>query len=422
MAAAALPAGAAPVEGSTKKAEKPKHFPIRKRTGTAAHHLSTRAVDMGTEDLEKLTPREAVMFLADAMWGSTTYLGCPHCGTLDQHYWRPTELRWKCKCCGKTFSVTSGTVLADHKLPLTKILKMVFAWANGAAGKPALQLRRDWKVGYEAAFTLAHKLREGLLRGFNVGILSGVQEMDGADVNGKRYKEKRNVPQAGGNRGKPKIPEHLLKPTVDPETGEIMGPPKPPKFDKASKQHEDRRLMLVMRQRGVAKGKGAVATRVCIALTEASKTVTAMAAKFASAESKMMTDEDPSYAKFPQLFESHDTVNHSQSYSQPGGVNNNQAESFNRRMRRLAEGIYLSPSNKYLLDYAGEAAWREDTRKLSTGKRLKHLLKTALGVGMSKWWRGYSQGRHREEELLIEGPQPAKTRGKKKGWKAKPPR
>ena len=186
MATAALPSGAAPTDEPKKEDGKPKHFPIRKRTGTAAHHLSTKAVDMGNEDLEKLTPREAVMLLMDAMWGSATYVACAHCGTLDEHYWRPMELRWKCKCFGKTFSVTSGTVLADHKLPLTKILKMVFAWANGSAGKPALQLRRDWKVGHHTAFTLVHKMREGLLRGFNVGLLSGVQEMDGADLNGKR--------------------------------------------------------------------------------------------------------------------------------------------------------------------------------------------------------------------------------------------
>ena len=240
---------------------------------------------------------------------------------------------------------------------------MVFSWANGSAGKPALQLRRDWNVAYQTAFTLMHKMREGMLRGFNVGILAGVHEMDGADLNGKRYREKRNQPQSGSTPGKPKIPEHLLKPVVDPETGEIMGPPKPPKFDKASKQPEDRRLMLVMRKRGVARGSGGVATRVSIALTESAKTVTAMARKFASAESHIMSDEDPSYARFATLFKEHDTINHSKAYSAPGGVNNNQAESFNRRMRRSAEGIYLSPSNKYLLDYAGEAAWLEKHRR-----------------------------------------------------------
>lgn len=438
MTAMAMPAGGMPGatgagrgagERGTSKASidqkgKGGLFPLRQRTGTAAFHLSKDAVGFGYEDLEKLSERQAVQFLAEASWGSSKVMPCAHCSTIDEHYWSAKELRWKCKCCGKRFSVTSGTVLADHKLPLPKILKLVFSWANGASGKPALQLRRDWNVAYRTVFTLIHKMREGLLRGYNTGALCGVLEMDGADMNGRRYREKRNKPLGGGSAGKPKIPEHLLKPKleVDPETGEILGPPKPPKFDKTAKQHPDRRLLLVMRQRGKSHGKGAVATRVAIALREATHTVVAMATKFASAESRIMSDEDPAYSSFWRLFAKHDTINHSKTYALPGGINNNQAESFNWRMRRSVEGIYLSPSNKYLADYAAESAWREDTRRLSTGDKLRHLLKAVFGVGLSQWWRGYGQGRHRLDELLIEGPQEAKTRGKPKGWRAKPPR
>jgi transposase-like protein len=422
MTAIALPVGAGPAGESKKDDGKPKNFPLRKRTGTAHRRLMASASDVSTDDVTGLTPREAVELMAEARWGSMKFMPCPHCGTMDEHYWHAPQLRWKCTGCGKRFSVTSATVFADHKLPLSKILAMVFSWSNPASGKTAMDLRWDWKVSYRTAFTLAHKLREGLVRGFNVGLLCGVQEMDGADLNGKRYKEKRNKPLGGGGAPKPKIPAHLLKPEVDPTTGEIMGPPKPPKFDKASKQPEDRRLMLVMRQRGMVKKRGAVATRISIALTEAKKTVVDMAQKFASAESRMMSDEDPAYATFATLFAGHGTVNHSKTYSAPGGVNNNQAESFNRRMRRAAQGIYLCPSNKYLTDYACEAAWREDMREVSKFDRLKGLPKTALGVGLSEWWRGYWQGQYRTHELLIEGPKDAKGRGRKKGWKAKPPK
>jgi transposase-like protein len=423
MTAAALPAaGAVPAGAET---EGRKNFPLRKRTGTAAKHLKSRVIDIGMEDLEQLSPRQAVMFMAEAMWGSTTCMDCPHCGTLDEHYFRNKELRWKCTSCGKTFSVTSGTVLADHKLPLTKILKMAFSWANGASGKPALQLRRDWKVAYTTAFTLAHKLREGLLRGFNVGLLCGVQEMDGADQLGRRYKEKRNKPQSGWKKAKPQIPADLQKEDIDPKTGEIlnlMGPPKPFKYDKKAKQPEDRRILLTMRQRSLAKGRGGVATRVSVALQEATATVKAMALKFASAESQIMSDEDPAYDRFKTMFARHQTINHSKGYSDRKGVNNNQAESFNWRMDRLVRGVYLNPSVKYLLDYAGEAAWREDTRHMPVGERLKQLLKSTMSVGLSRWWRNYAHGDHRGEELLIEGARPVKTRGKPKGWKPKPPK
>jgi transposase-like protein len=405
---------------ATAAAEKPALFPIRKRTGTAAYHLSKEAVDFGFEELEQMTKRQVVVFVAEMRWGSAKEMPCPHCGTFDEHYFRPLEDRWKCKGCGKTFSVTSGTVFADRKLPLVKILKVAFSWANGASGKPALQLRRDWNVSYPTVFTLLHKLREGLLRGFNTGILCGVQEMDGMDVNGRRYKEKRNRPQAGGRTGAPKIPAHLLKP--EPSPPEFVGPPDPPKHGKKAKQPADRRLLIVMRQRSVSSGKGAVATRIAIALSESAATVTAVATRFASAESVVMSDEDPSYAGFSKYFAMHKTINHSKTYALPDGTNNNQAESFNWRMRRGVEGIYLSASNKYLKDYAAEQAWREDTRRLSTSKKLRHLLHAALSVGMSLWWRGYSHGAHRGEELLVEGPMAAKGRGRRAGAKPKPPR
>lgn len=399
-----------------------KLFPLRQRTGTAAFHMSRDAVDFGLEDLEKLTPKQAVFFMAELLWGSSSEMTCLHCGTHDTHYWSPKELRWKCKCCGKRFSVTSGTVFADRKLPIVKILKMTYTWANGAAGKAALQIRRDWKVTYKTAFMLVHKLREGLLRGFNTGILCGVTEMDGMDVNGRRYKEKRNRPLGGSSAGKPKIPAFLLKPEVDPETGEILGPPKPPKFDKKARQPADRRLLLVMRQRGVSKGKGAVATRIAVALSESTATVVAAARRFVSAESSVMSDEDPAYYAFGKLFAEHKTINHSKGYSDGNGVSNNLAESFNWRMRRSVEGVYLAPSNKYLTSYAAETAWREDTRRLSTGKKLKQLLHAAMGVGLSLWFRGFVQGKHREVELLVEGERPAEGRGREKGWESKLPR
>lgn len=401
-------------------ADKPALFPLRKRTGTAAFHLSKEAVDFGSEDLERMTPLDAVKFVAKIIWGSTKEMPCPHCGTIDEHYWSLKELRWKCKCCGKRFSVTSGTVFADRKLPLVKILKIAYAWANGASGKPALQLRRDWNVAYMTVFTLVHKLREGLLRGHNTGILCGVQEMDGMDVNGRRYQEKRNKPHGSNRTGKPSIPAYLKKPGEG--EAELVGPPLPPKFGKAAKQPSERRLLIVIRQRGVSKGKGAAATRIGIALAESTETVTALASQYVSSESVIMSDEDPSYAVFKRLFAAHRTINHSKGYSLPDGTNNNQAESFNWRMRRGLEGIYLSASNKYLKDYAAEQAWREDTRRLSTGKKLAHLFRMALGVGRSIWWRNYSHGEHREEEMLIEGARPAPGRGKAVGAKGKIPR
>lgn len=62
-------------------------------------------------------------------------------------------------------------------------------------GQPALELGRMLAIkGYNIAFTLVSKLREGLVRGFNVGLMCGVVEMDGAHASGRRASEKRGRP------------------------------------------------------------------------------------------------------------------------------------------------------------------------------------------------------------------------------------
>lgn len=392
---------------------------IRQRTGTAHRRLKPEFSDFGVEDIEKLSEAQAVALLAEHFWGSDTQMPCPHCGTFDTHYWRRTELRWKCKCCDKTFSVTSATPFADHKLSLRKILKIMVSWINGASGKPALQLMRDWRVAYGTVFTIGHKMREAQARGHNTGMVCGTQELDGLDLLGREYKAKRGKPQVLKSTGKKEFQQDVVKKEQSPE---VVEPEKEPKFDKKARQPADRRILLVMRQRGVSKGLGGIATFVAVALKETTKAVTHLATRHASAESRIMSDEDPAYARFSALFAQHESVSHSETFSKPGGISNNLAESFNMRMKRAAKGVYLNISLKYLLDYGAEAAWREDVRELKTSKKLGNLLSLLGRVGHSLWWCGYSHGKHRDHEILVDGTLPAKGRGRAKGWKPKPPR
>lgn len=408
------------VEVSTVEKQDDTKKPVRAKAKRRANprarfHMSKESVGLNSDELSKMTELEAANWLADAQWGSHTEMPCPHCGTIDTHYFTRSQLRWKCKGCDTRFSVTSKTVFADRKLPLTKILRIAFDWSSGASGVPALQLRRNWNVKYATIFSLLHKLREGLVRGNNIGALVGVNEMDGMDALGRRGYEKRGNPSERAKT--PDIPAELKKPGVD-ENGE----PLPIKFEKNARQNPERRLMLVMCQRGVSAGTGSSATRVAIAMRENGSSVKAFAQARASAESIMMTDEDPSYAAFSKLFAQHNTVNHSKEYSNGKGVSNNQAESLNARARRGLEGIYLNVSQKYLMDYGCEMTWRQDVRKLAMHGKLSHLMGKSLWVGPSQWWGNYSHGKHREYELLIEGDRIIRTRGKPKGYRAPLPR
>lgn len=159
-------------------------------------HMSSRAVDRSVEEYASWSDKKCVKHLAMVRWGSAETMPCPHCSTCTRHYFYEADLRWKCKHCGSKFSVTSQTVFASRKMPYRKLLAALHLWACGAAGQPALELRRMLQFkSYNTAFTLVSKLREGLIRGFNTGLISGVVEMDGAHASGRRASEKRGKPQ-----------------------------------------------------------------------------------------------------------------------------------------------------------------------------------------------------------------------------------
>src|SRR5580658_134440 len=109
---------------------------------------------------------------------------CPKCGCAAV-YARTDRQIWRCKGCRGDFSVTSGTIFANRKLPHRDYLAAIALFVNGAKGVSALQLGRDLDVQYKTAFVLAHKLREAMGSSLDNGDqLAGVVEVDGAYFGG----------------------------------------------------------------------------------------------------------------------------------------------------------------------------------------------------------------------------------------------
>ena len=393
--------------------------PRRRKSGTAKWHMSRGSVTLALADVLQWDDAKCLDYLVHARFGGWDTVRCPHCGTIEKHYWRPLQKRWQCKGCAHTFSVTSGTVFADRKRPLKDIIASVLMWVNSAAGQPALELKRHMNTTYNTVFTLQHKLREALVRGYNVGILNGEVEMDGAHQSGWRAAEKRGKPQisrpvdedtpvadltaamltqTGRGKGRKKKKEGA----IDPEFGQRL-----PK---------DRRILFAIRKRSSTRGKGAVATRVAVGVVETAPVAEAIMRDFvAMPESYLNTDTSPAYTDLGKRFKAHLTVEHSKELRGPKGENNNQSEELNWRYDRAEKGVYLNIEPKYLLDYAVEVAFRADTRRLPNGQQLKLAMNVALSVGESMFWRGYTRGRHREVELTHPAPQPAKPSGPEKG-------
>lgn len=392
---------------------------MRRRSGTAKWHMSRAAVNLSIADVYKMQDKDCRELLVLARFGGWNTVRCPKCGTIDKHYWRALESRWKCSGCEKAFSLTSGTIFAWRKLKLQDLLAGALLWLNSSAGQPALELKRHFNKTYVTAFTLQHKLREALMRGYNIGLLNGDIEIDGAHQSGRRSAEKRGRPQgklgsAGEPKGAPDAATITWTSKVKRRQKLIREGQYDPDFHK--KLPKDRRFFITVRKRSGKRGEGAAGSRVAIGLVEDKAVAKSVVKKFvAKSESFLNTDTANAYEEEGGKFLGHRTVEHAKELVGPDGQNNNLAEELNFRFDRAEHGMYLNLEPKYLLDYAVETAFRADTRRLPNGTVLRIIIGIALNVGLSQYWRGFTHGRHRNVELLDPLPRPAPASGPAKG-------
>ncbi|MHB0926260.1 MAG: transposase, partial [Gallionellaceae bacterium] len=86
-----------------------------------------------------MTDDEAFALFREVRWGKGEEVACPACGVIGKHYFKATRKQWCCRDCKHTFSVTSGTIFAFHKLPLKVYLAAIAIFTNAVKGISALQ-------------------------------------------------------------------------------------------------------------------------------------------------------------------------------------------------------------------------------------------------------------------------------------------
>lgn len=319
--------------------------------------LSRRAKTLSLVDVLRMSDAEAETMMMNIRWADTNGKPvCPHCGSLTA--WlarRPSgAARWRCKDCGKDFSITSGTLFASHKLPLRGYLAAIAIFTNEVKGKSMLAMSRDLGVSYKAAFVLAHKFREAMseeLKGRQIGDDRPEAEVDGAYFGG--YIRPANLKE---NRVDRRLKEN--------QTG-------------------TRRVVVVIRERGgetlpgVFKSESAALSWVAHRVRKGTV---------------LHADEAPSWNDLHAKFEMK-RIDHQQAYSLDGACTN-QAESFFSRLRRGEMGHHHHISGPYLLRFAQEAAWREDNRRVDNGSQVRRVVDLALGRKKSVDFCGYWQ-RHK---------------------------
>lgn len=78
--------------------------------------------------------------------------------------------------------MTSGTIFANHKLPIQTYLYAIALFVNAVKGISALQMARDLNIEYKSAYVLLHKIRKALLEQREFTTFSGEVDIDGTYI------------------------------------------------------------------------------------------------------------------------------------------------------------------------------------------------------------------------------------------------
>ena len=135
-------------------------------------------------ELMQQVPDEASATAFFEMWRWGESPSCPHCGSLETSAVpNGKPMPHRCRSCRKHFSVRTGTVLAEAKVPLHKWLLSIYFFHTSRKGVSSVQLAKEIGVTQKTAWFLMHRIRVAMEH--KGGLLDGEVEVDETYIGGK---------------------------------------------------------------------------------------------------------------------------------------------------------------------------------------------------------------------------------------------
>lgn len=150
--------------------------------------------------------RTAVEFMERMRWAGSPC--CPHCGDTDVYAMkdrktgeRNRDHRWRCRGCGKLYTVRTGTVMEESRIPVRHWCYAFWRACTSKKGVSALEIQRHTGLSYKSALFLMHRIRWAMAPTQDGPKLNGTIEADETFVGGK---PRHRLPQSKHLRGNQK--------------------------------------------------------------------------------------------------------------------------------------------------------------------------------------------------------------------------
>ena len=269
----------------------------------------------GAFDFLKRTPDEnaARDYLISARWANG--ITCVHCGHGE--VWKVNGGKiLACKSCRQRFTVRTGTVMEESKIPLQKWIYAMYLMTVSRKGISSIQLGKEIGVTQKSAWFMAHRIRKSCVK---KGLLTRTFEADETYVGGEEKNKHESKRQHKGRGG----------------VGKVIV------FGAKSREGE---------------------TRAHVIESVSAKDLHAAVKESVAHGATLYTDEARGYPGLDPVQPS--SVNHGAGEYVKGDVHTNSIESFWAILKRASMSTFHQWSKKHLFRHVNEFAFKANTKEL----------------------------------------------------------